>query len=182
MGSISKSAFRDPAEVSRELAAYAQATGTVVSQALAEQAASAAENSVAPTATGGMESHLLFGHSGNMASTAGMKSKAYVAANAYFFQDPPYCVDPAKPDRTRITTEKFYQTGAPQLNDTRGPGEKLTPGFVRATKQGPDRGVMETASMYSTVSKLTLAKESAVHGLETMRKPRVKGEFTKTAA
>lgn len=153
--SVSRSTFRHPKELA------AEATGA------AQRNLSTSTDTV-PQATVALEGHLLFGHSGQMENTVGMKCKSYVSASNYFYQTPAFCVDPLKPDRSRIVPEEYYKTKPPTLNET---NSSLT-----QTKAKEWRSPLQP---FLSVSRKELAKESPTTGLETQRKARINGEFTR---
>merc|ERR1712194_769090 len=99
-----------------------------------------------------------------------MGTKAYVAATSYFYQHPDFCVDPEKPDRSRIVSEEYYKTEPPALNE-----KSCALSSAKQAEWG------QPVNPYSTVSSTTLAKETATSGLETERKARINGEFTRAA-
>ncbi|CAD7936039.1 unnamed protein product [Amoebophrya sp. A25] len=116
---------------------------------------------------GGMEASLLFGHSGDVRTTRGLRQKAYITSAQYFYQDPETAKGSLK---NPYHCEKFYE-GSHPIEVSR----HLAPSKIAMSTR---KNWEKLRDPYVSVYKKELVKADPTEGLETKRIPRVKGEFT----
>ncbi|CAD7964733.1 unnamed protein product [Amoebophrya sp. A120] len=171
--SIAQSAFRDPREFAQSM--QAKTGGSKTTTAPASGNVSSAEEEILRELEkepliryNGMDANLLFGHSGDMSTTKGLKQKAYITSTQYFYQAPAVAsVDGVK---TNLTVEKFYEGSHPIEVS-----KDLHSVIAEKTKNGWNYD----KNPYTSIYKKEMGKADPTVGLETNRIPRVKGEFTR---
>eukprot|EP00392_Amoebophrya_sp_AT5.2_P008739 g8767.t1 len=186
--SITQSAYRDPREYKSPPASGLQsgyATTTAPNSGSEEEPGEVFN--LPPGPRMGMDANLLFGHSGDMRNTKGLKQKAYITTAQYFYQKPEKSFD-AKNGKTLLTVEKFYD-GAHPIQVSKDLSSTIAD--VRKKGWADDKATIRTP--YTSVYKKELAKDmnrdqlvtgptikyTPTVGLEMQRIPRVKGEFTR---